>query len=131
MVTRTAERTEFLTDIVVTAIENGGYGFFTVEEYDPENGTATIADKYDEVHPQFSISIETIARGLGEIRGAKMHDAKDESYLVNHQGRRLFMPQGMRKSIMEADRENDAGNLDVVDALAILECGLFGQVVYA
>ena len=130
MVTSTAERTEFLTDIVVTAIENYGYGWFSVEDYDCDNGTARIFDQHDDDAP-YSVSIDVIAKGLGEVRDARMHDAGDESYLVSRQGKRMFMPQGMRKSIMEADRENDAGNLDVVDALAILECGLFGQVVYA
>lgn len=129
MATRTAERTEFLTDVLITAIENGGYGFFTVEEYDPDNGIATVEDKYDDDHPQYRVSPEIIARGIGVIRSAEVGTDGDLVHGVN--GKRLYMSPGMRKSIMRADRENDAGNLDVVDALAILECGLFGQVVYA
>lgn len=130
MVTRTAERTEFLTDIVVTAIENYGYGWFSVEDYDCDNGTARIFDQYDDDKP-YDVSIDVIARGLGVIRDAKMHQGEDEAYLMNRQGNRLYVGPGRRKAIMEADRENDAGDLDVVDALGILECGLFGQVVYA
>lgn len=127
MVTRTAERTEFLTDIVVTAIENYGYGWFSVEDYDCDNGTARIFDQYDDDAP-YDVSIDVIAKGLGVIRDAKKDENGD---LVNATtGKRLYISVYARKAYMEADRENDAGDLDVVDALGILECGLFGQVVY-
>lgn len=131
MVTRTAERTEFLTDIVVTAIENYGYGWFSVEDYDCDNGTARIFDQHDDDAP-YDVSIDVIAKGLGVIRDAVSISHFEDFTLANLKtGRQLYMSVYTRKAIMEADRENDAGNLDVVDALAILECGLFGQVVYA
>lgn len=125
MRTRTAERETFLKDIIITAVENYGYGWFSVSAYDPDNGTARIHE--EEEGTSHSVNVETIARGIGVIRRAEIVNGD----LMAEDGKPLYMSEGHRKRILESSRENDAGELDVIDALAVLECGLFGRVVYA
>lgn len=137
MTTRTAERIEFLSDLVTTFIESG-FSWFTVDVYQwvgvPE-ACATITD--DEDDRSYCVTVDTIARGIGVIRDAVMHvDPKypqDGEVLHNAKTwQRLYVSPGMRKRILEADRDYDeAVNLDSVDASAIVECALFGAVVYA
>ena len=127
MTTRTAERTEFLQDIITTAVENDGYGWFSVSDYDPDNGTARIRD--DEEGETYDVNVDVIARGLGIIRNAKT--GEDGSLTHASNGQPVYMAASKRTDILECDRDNDASNLDVVDALAVLECGLFGQVSYS
>lgn len=141
---KSAERTQFLADVLVTAIENYGYGAFTTDKWsidvdvdaDP-NAYALVnfEDAPGETVPvQHRVNADTMAHGIQVISDAVLQGGDDEErrLLVNGKtGERLFMGRGQRKAILEASRENDAGELDVIDALAILECALFGKVVYA
>lgn len=130
MTIRTAQRVEFLGDVLVTAIENGGYGFFDVVSYDCDHPEALIMDPEDKIN--YMVDIDVIARGIGVIRNAKLATFGNDEVLANAStGERLFVSENDRALIMECSRENDAGEIDVVLALAILECGLFGKVVYA
>jgi len=118
MTKRTAERKEFLSDLLVTAIEHYGYGFPTVHEYHHPEGKpgewfAVISDRYEEdasgADKTYRVDIDTMAKGIGVWR------------------RSAHMP----KAFTLADRTNgDDGDFDVIDALAVLECALFGEVVY-
>src|SRR5690554_2659159 len=73
--TRNDERTEFLTDLLTTAIENGGHGWFYVNEYEPGalckpdgNAYAIVADmETDEEH---RVDLGVITRGLRVIGDA-------------------------------------------------------------
>lgn len=138
---RTDERNEFLTDILTGAIENYGYGWFEVDEYKWESvplgdAYAVITQNEEEDEPQHRVDLDVIARGLGVIRDAQMRVddeyPNDGEVLHNRtSGKRLYMAPGRRRNIMLADRTNgDDGDLDVVDYLNIVECGLFGAVLY-
>src|SRR5918999_1777560 len=78
MKTRTKERAQFLSDLLVTAIEHSGYGFPTAIKYEPEPGGdpaatfAVIRDHYeeDDVDTTWRVDIDTMARGLEIIRRA-------------------------------------------------------------
>lgn len=119
MKTRTRERNQFLSDTLVGAIEHAGYGFPEIVEYvvepdgDPAGTYAVITDRYDdEDTTQHRVTVDTIAKGFGVIR-------------------RLGTPNDMARDLLLADRTNgEDGDLDVVGALAVLECALFGKVVY-
>lgn len=129
---RTAKRTEFLSDLLTTAIECDGYGFFSVREYahaTPATTHAVICE--NETDDFYEITLDTMARGLGVIRSAIMHGTDD--YLVNAAtGERLYFGGDARSELLLADRTNgEDGDYDVVGALAVLECALFGHVVYA
>jgi hypothetical protein len=131
---RSVERTEFLSDVLVTAIESGSSGWFVVDEYEPDGPDAhAVIRADDEPGAPRRVTLGTIAHGLAIIRDARPRPVED-GVLVLHNagtGQRLYMSYDMRRRIMLADRTNgDDGDLDVVDALAILECALFGAVTY-
>lgn len=133
---RTAERVEFLSSVLVGAIENYGYGWFSVINYDTDAWTAKIKDSYTEI--EYDVDLDTIAKGIGVIRNAVVTEVPDwrgdavERVLANgNSGQRLYLGVESRKAIIQASRDNDAGELDMIDCLTILECAIFGAVKYA
>lgn len=141
MRTRSAQRIDFLDGVLVTAIEHYGYGFPEIIEYpDVENTAdayALITDRYEDDDDQtYRVDLDVIARGIGVIKDAVAQDdpkfPDDGPVLFNAKtDQRLYLSHESRKAILEASRNNDAAELDVVDALAVLECALFGAVTYA
>lgn len=139
--TRTPQRMEFLSDLVTIAIENGGYGWFSVDEYrweDQPDGAYAVIRSVDIETPDHTarVDIDTIARGISVIRDARPQvDArypKDGPVLHNTTTRqRLYLSAAMRTTILDASRESDASELDAIGALAIVECALFGAVTFA
>lgn len=157
---RSSERITFLAGILCTAVEHQGYGFIEAleYEYEPEAATyALIRDRYEEENGDMGayaaseqrIDLDTIARGIGIIRRAVLkevqarrgHVSLDKGIpntaptfeMVLHNartGQRLYLSEDNRKRILAAERDRDAGELDVVDALAVVECAVFGAVVY-
>jgi hypothetical protein len=131
---------EIYRDILTGAIENGGHGWFSVDEYEWEDTddphAVIVPDDADDATP-LRVDSKVIARGVGVIRDAIVNpDAVDDhtTYLVNDRtGQRLYMSQVQRARIMRAMRAYDdhGSDLDVIDYLAIVECGLFGAVTYA
>lgn len=125
---RSAEREQFLSDLLVTAIEHAGYGFPGIVEYEPEpDGNpgasfAVIYDRYEEDEDQdepsktWRIDIDTMAKGLGVVRKFR-RDGKAGAQFVT--------------DLLLSDRTNaDDGDYDVIGALLVLECALFGDQVY-
>jgi hypothetical protein len=136
--TRSDERTEFLTDLLTTAIENGGHGWFTVDEYIWEDvapgGAYALVTEDDGVHhEQHRIDLALITAGLTVIREAVPTQAAGGVVLLNaNTHEKLYLSPAQRDKILLADRTNgEEGDFDSIDALAIVECGLFGKVVYA
>lgn len=140
---RSAERAEFLSDLLVTAIEHYDYGFPAVHEWvwdvPPAQMYAVISDRYEEgaeADVRYRVDIEVMARGLGVIRRAKLATVEDfdgpAEVLHNAAtGQRLYLSQPARRDLLQAERTNgEEGDIDVIGALAVLECALFGAVVY-
>lgn len=122
---RTDKRKEFLTDLLTTAVEGGINYWAGVIRYkwDTDTGTALgeafvdlyeteeAYDKKPEDIEVFHVTIDTIAHGIGILREKHAH----------------YPP----KAFWEADRTNgEDGDYDAGDADAILQAGLFGEVVY-
>lgn len=142
-ITRSEARTEFLTDILTGAIENYGYGWFVVEEYkwqDPDIEPYAVI--MDEDETEYRVDFKVINKGLRVIASSVMRspepgqptlEGADVKVLHNAvTGERLYLASTRKAEIRKADRTNgNEGDLDVVDYLAIVECGLFGKVVYA
>lgn len=136
---RTEERKRFLADLLCTAIEHAGYGFPMAREWEyadeaPGEAYALIRDRYDPDDKTWHrVDIDTMAKGLGVIRSAFIatcdrgthHHNKDTFECLHFGG-------DERTELLLSDRTNgDDGDYDVVGALAVLECALFGRVVYA
>lgn len=145
--TELSKRDEFLAYVLTTAVE-GGIGYWSrIQDYEQrENGTwveITLVDyvmaeemgaldKYEgDLNPLWSgmqivdelyeagkipkeaihkVTLKTIAKGLGIVRkqGVSCYDA----------------------SIMLADRDNDAGEIDSCAADVIVQAGIFGKILY-
>lgn len=134
--TRSPERIEFLSNLLCAAIENGGYGFFRTVTWhcppsNPAAWQAVIADP-DDGGKQYRITLDTMAKGLGVIRRAIVATSDDGTFYHNAETfERLYVPSDARRELLLADRtDGDDGDYDVVGALAVLECALFGRVVY-
>lgn len=146
---RTPERIQFLSDLLIGAIEHAGYGFPHTLESKLDAGTdsyAVIVDRYEldeddeeipDSAPRFRIDLDTIATGLSLIRRALVvtdgTDSTEPAVYANPDTfERLYLGDGQRKNILLSDRTNgDDGDMDVIDHLAVLEIALFGAVTYA
>lgn len=144
---RTAEREEFLFGMLIGALEHSGYGFSeTIETSYPDDviygpftdAYAVIVDRYaekgdEDYGKQYRVDLDTIAAGIGVIQRAELRPLEDGAKVLHNvkTGQRLGLSAAARKEILEQSRDNDGAQLDVVDALAILECALFGRVAYA
>jgi hypothetical protein len=121
MAVRSEERERFLADIICTAVE-GGINFWaavSVYKWDglpPREWHAVVHrlkdDETDYVDAGLKLDIEAVARGVRLIIDGE---------LVN---------TTMLKGIRAADKENDAAYIDSYDASAIVQAGLFGEVIY-
>lgn len=130
MRTRTPERIEFLYHLLCAAIEHAGYGFSSAMEWKPNDehqaeSYALIYDRYEESpngrddwQPKQSwrVDIDTVAQGLGIARKLVSRPDGAASWV---------------KDLLLADRTNgDDGDYDVVGALLVLECAIFGEPTY-
>lgn len=129
---RSAERTEFLSDIIITAVE-GGIGHWSVcsqyqvaeegelhgivgkvEVADPST-RATIweSEEYNDAPDDLHITLDLIAHGIQKV--------KNPLFSINSR---------LAAMIRQADSENDAGMIDAEAADVIVQAGLFGKIVY-
>lgn len=149
MTNRSDARVQFLGNCMDGALAHNGYGFCEIVEYKWQAGKdstefrpdahAVIVphygydDDYDKGQ-QWRVTLDTFAHGIAVIRDAVLREVGGEGEKVLHNaktGERLYLSEVRRKEIVLADRTNgDDGDLDVNDYLAILECALFGRVVY-
>ena len=123
---RSAERLEFLNDVLITFAEGGiqmigevldkeMFGDF--KDVREPSGYNWISVRYsDEEEPEsHKITIDTVAQGFSRL-------SKGEVDYLSELG---------RKRLLKCSRENDAGEIDAVDATGIIEIALFGKVTYA
>lgn len=137
--TRSADRAQFLSDLLTGAVE-GSIGYWSqVSEYhwySPtlEGGSAEHpegqANSYVTVHEDGAdndgddgnvvrtIGVDDIARALGEIRKTPHREGPE------------WLHEDYVKAILAADRTNDTSELDAISFDAIVQIALFGKVVY-
>ncbi len=127
MATRSPERTDFLANVLVTAIEGGvGYWADVRDYYWTEDSQDNLSKRLlTGAHAQvsdglgsmqrgwFEVTPETIARGIQAIKapGFQLNDRT-------------------RKAILLAEVENDAGEIDSEAADCIVQAALFGKIIY-
>lgn len=115
---RSAERTEFLNDILCAFAEGGIQMIGEIVERDFDDDAMIyrkLVVEYTDDPKHHAVTIETIAKGLARCR----------------KGPVPYLGRGSRLRLNECYRECDAGEIDAVDATNIVEIGLFGEVVYA
>lgn len=123
-------RTEFLSDIIITAIE-GGIGYWSQVLYyraegrlivgapplhaDPRETVAVIVDNADERPEQeYTITPSIIEQGIARLSNGEV------SY-----------PDDARGRLIVADCDNWAGDIDADVADDIVQAGLLGELRYA
>jgi hypothetical protein len=119
-VTLTAERAEFLGDIITGAVE-GGIGYWSaVSRYRWQD-----CDTHATVHV------------LKDDESGYEEEGLTLDYAAVERGLRLIREGGcglstrLRNRLLVADRSNDAGQLDAFDCDVIVQAGLLGEIVYA
>lgn len=141
--TRSAQRAEFLQDIMITGIETG-YCWFEWDRYQiVEDGQVKIMvgeqegdqpfarcyelnedeSGYDYDKP-LTLTLDDVARGLRMFLEAL--DAR-----VNASGGPHHRAQEYRALYRQADRDNDAGEFDANDCDTIIQYALLGEDRYA
>lgn len=133
-VKRTAERIEFLGDIITGAIE-GGIGYWSA------------CSQYQWIDRDERVRV-SVGRQKGDEPRATIHVIKDDESGYEpgglaltldtvERGLRLIREGGcevntrLKNAIMLADRSNEAGQLDAFDCDVIVQAGLLGEIVYA
>lgn len=134
-ITRSAERLEFLRDIITGAVE-GGTGYWAqvsqyqwIDSMDNDAVRVTVGERVgdearavlhrlndeetDYVAEGAVVDIEVIAKGVNLIIDGKVN--VHQSYVDR---------------IKLASRENDAGEIDSGDCDNIVQAGLFGKIIY-
>lgn len=134
---RSAERAQFLADILTTAVEGGINHWATVLEYDVAEYLATgdpgkvrvkltESEEVDEDGDgmAYRVTIDTIATGVNKIANAAAEEIK-------------YLPERHRLLVAAASRENDFcpadgrySDIDAGVADTILQVAIFGRVFY-
>lgn len=136
MPTRSADRTQFLHDIMITALE-GGVGYWSVADrierheddnlwyrsyvlYCSDGGKEALhcGNGLDDTCKGHKVSTQTVTRGLALGKQPE----KDSNKIGWH--------YSQRKHVILADRENDGCEIDSGDADCILQLGIFGEVIF-
>jgi len=121
MTTRSPEREEFLSDILITAVE-GGTGYWAqASNYNhtpAATATVTLHEYHEEddegIIPQHLVDLDTIEKGL-DLYLSFLKDRVDATW----------------REYMAANLQNDAGDFDAEDADVIVQFAIFGEIKYA
>ena len=128
---RSAERSEFLNDIVTTAVEGGtGYWAYT-SGYKWGDGQPTVATLTEieagmpgETKPRTMVlDADAVARGIGRI-------VKRTMPVVGMNGNPGGLHPSYVKLIAGASAINDGGDIDAELADIIAQAAMFNEIVY-
>lgn len=118
--TRTPERIEFLTDLMTSCLAAANY-WAQVESED--GGTVTIVDLEDE-HREHTVTLDTIARGINLL------SKQDMNYNNMGYDRSSYGKTRARIGLFNRTNGRDS-DTDAWDYDAMLQCGVFGKVIYS
>ena len=122
--TKSQERVQCLADILMAAVEDGclnGWrrvSKYRVEQADSNDVLSPVLDASVTVHDvedgkTYAVTLDTIATGLGRIERGEVGCNTE-----------------IREAVKHAQRENDAGYFDSYSADAVMQAGLFGELIY-
>jgi hypothetical protein len=127
MTTRTTARIQFLNDVITTAVEGGIGHWASPSAYNwgtdkgkfsldgtPYPTTVTIYEEEDEGNFRFfPLTIDAVASAIRKISRGESQISEDRV-----------------KTIVDASRENDGGDIDADLADCIVQVAVLGDVVY-
>jgi hypothetical protein len=103
---------QLLKDIVITAVEGGINYWAAVANYDPDEGRVLVYDQEEDDGEEHQVDLDTIRTAIAAVKS-------------NPQIAPRFI--GQVNQMLDADPELD---FDADTADALLQIGLFGEVVY-
>ncbi len=140
---RSDERVRFLADIIVCAVEGGTNYWARAAGYrwsDEEPSTTQVLLIDMEQEGEFRAAVREKAKALGhklkatEAAGLPGSTFLDIDAIASALGKikrgEAKLAPGLTATIKEADRENDAGDIDADGADCIAQIAAFGEVVY-
>jgi hypothetical protein len=121
------EREQFLSDVLITAVEGGvnywaGVSYYRWQDKDGNDvpASVTVHEMDDETgdykEPGVPITTKEIGRAI-----ARIMDTTDE---IKH------LPTWVRKDVFGASMDNDAGDIDANIADMIMQIAVLGEVTY-
>lgn len=131
-ITRTPERIRFLSDLLTTAVEGGINYWCQVAEYriwaNPDAPSGELVERDDPYAvvvdydgDEHRIDLDVIARGINRIT-----DGKVTYYNHGYQNTDRRMASLNRSN----GQDDDLGDYDAWDADAVVQAGLFGELIY-
>lgn len=117
MAKRTTERTDFLASVLVTAVEGGVNHWAAIKDYkwleDADKNLTSAAVELNDGFGWKRVGLNMVASGIGKLKRGTVPIA-----------------DGLKATLVLADKENDASDVDSELADCIVQAGLFGKLVY-
>jgi hypothetical protein len=123
MTNRSAERTQFHTDILTTGMSTG-YSWFRYDDIQQAEDGSYLSAKVEEqiqvddykteYRDRGVVNVETVAKAFGILRAGPVE----------------YMAERDRLRILLAYEDMDAGDIDGNDADSLLQLGILGAIVY-
>jgi hypothetical protein len=118
MATRTAERAEFLDDVVITGVDLGGIYYWAepvprTYHWDGIPATIKITIPDEPERGTITVNRALVARGIAAIKRPEFKVRRD-----------------IVATILLAERYVDAADIDEEIADVIIQAGIFGEIVY-
>ena len=144
---RSAERLEFLRDIMITAAyggvsdwayladinyqEEGNYyeSYRLICEDDTGECIGSTKDHPVPTCPGHVITPDVVATGLLRAIGRPGSTCKHAGQVTDTYSQGIGWHYSQRKHVIDAARENDGGEIDAYDASCIVQLALFGTVI--
>lgn len=128
---RSAERAQFLTDVIITAAEGGIQYWAVILSY--KWHLPNLPGGTGEPGPDGTAAASLRLRPDEEdadVHTVKLSDVAHALNVIADLSRPLYLHSTDRTRIAEAARENDGGKIDADDADVIVQVAAFGNVVY-
>jgi hypothetical protein len=118
MTTRTTERAEFLDDIVITGVDLGGIYYWAESvpgtyRWDGVPATIKVTILDEPERGTITVNRALVARGIAALKRPEFKVRRD-----------------IITTILLAERDVDAGDIDEEIADVIIQAGIFGEIVY-
>lgn len=107
------DREQFLSDVLVTAVEGGINYWAYVEEYDPNTSVHLVDTLDDEAECLYFVRLPDIASAIINICNGFKDISEDRKEIV-----------------IKANASNEAGDIDADIADAIVQIAVFGEITY-
>jgi hypothetical protein len=115
-------REEFLSDVLITAVEGGINYWASVSEYKPQNNPSSVrVHEFDEDTGEYiEPGVLITTKEIGAVVKRIMDPDDDIKYVDNH----------TRSIVFQGAMEDDAGEIDADIADAIMQIAVLGEIVY-